>query len=298
MEVEAGRAGAGAVPADRGAAPVDEDTPVLDELNEQLDRFRLLRKSDEASTDALFEQLGAQSAVDRDIVLELSATRVLGHPERFPEAHALAMRALEVLDRNGARAVGTPKRLGPFAPVAKPFIQIVCRFIVRQHQGELVDAIRNLYDRRLAWSPAEDPIRYVLLRASRDMHRVTVTYKRNPLGLPTFLVGGAAVSAIGSGLRGLAGSAFGSTVGAGIAAGILFVLFGGVAWVILRGAAVARRRIKLTVTRPMVALWETIGRCGNPPKDQARAFALYGIVLTAASWIIVPAGILLVLSRV
>ena len=75
------------------------------------------------------------------------------------------------------------------------------------------------------------------------------------------------------------------------------LLFGAVAWVILRGAAVARRRIKLTVERPTQALWETIGRAGSPPQDQARAFALYGIILTAVSWLVVPAGIVFVVSR-
>ena len=134
--------------ADPPIAP--EDRPlVLDELDEQLERFRLLRKSDEAATDDLLVELGATSVVDRDIVLELSATRVLGTASRFDAAHNLAMRSLEVLDRNGARPASAPTWLGPLRPVAATFIQWVCRFIVRKHQAKLVDRIGDLYERRI-----------------------------------------------------------------------------------------------------------------------------------------------------
>jgi len=129
------------------ARPTHDGPPLLlDELGDQLERFRLLRKRDSAATDDVLGDLGAHSQVDRDIVLELSATRPLGRPERFDEAHA-------------------------------------------------------------------------------------------------------------------------------------------------------RRRIKLTVERPVAALWETIGRAGTPPEDQSRAFATYGILLTALSWLLVPAGIVFVLSK-
>ena len=65
---------------------------VLDDLENQFETFQALRKSDEAAADAVLENLGAQGDVDRDIVLELSAPRPLGHPERFDEAHRLAVR--------------------------------------------------------------------------------------------------------------------------------------------------------------------------------------------------------------
>jgi hypothetical protein len=37
---------------------------------------------------------------------------------------------------------------------------------------------------------------------------------------------------------------------------------------------------------PVTALWETIGWCGKPPKDQTRTFVSVG--LTLCCWIIVP----------
>jgi hypothetical protein len=284
---------------DADAEPAAADGPplLLDELGDQLERFRLLRKSDAAATDAVLDGLGARSNVDRDIILQLSAQRPLGQPQRFDEAHALAMRALEVLDRNGARQVPVPKRLGPLKPVAATLVGWVCRFIVRNHQAQLVDAITDLYDRRLAWCRPGDPDRMRLWKASRDAHRVKDTYKSNPVGVPAFLLGGAVISGVGTAVRSAADLALGNRAAAIAAVVLVTILFGAVAWVILRGAAVARRRIRLTVERPAQALWETIGRAGNPPQDQARAFALYGIVLTAVSWLVVPAGIFFVVSR-
>lgn len=270
---------------------------LLDELSDNFERFRLLRKSDEAATDALLDGLGAHSAVDREIVLELSAVEPLGQPERFIEAHVLAMRALEVLDRNGARPVKVTAPIGPLRPVAEVLVQLVCRFIVRNHQSDLVTAIRNLYDRRLAWTPVGHPHRLLLTRVAREANRVSVTYKRNPIGIPTFLLGGAVVSGVGSGLRALGDAAFGTTGARIVAVGVVFVLFGIAAWVFVRGAAVARRRIKLTVEQPIAALWETTGRCGKPPDDHARQFVLYAIALTALGWLVIPAGILLVVSQ-
>jgi hypothetical protein len=279
-------------------AATAEDRPlVLDELDEQLAKFRLLRDDDPAATDAFLDDLGAHSTVDRDIIAQLSATRPLRFPERFGQAHALGLRAIEVLDRNGARAVPVPKAAGFLRPVIAYPIQQVCRFIVRSHEKRLIDSLADLYDRRLGWCSPDDPVRMVLLRASRDAHRAKDTYNRSPIGIPTFLLGGAAISGVGSGAQSLADVALGNVAAAVAAVALVTLLFTAVAAAIVRGAAVARRRIRLTVERPMEALWQTIGLAGNPPRDQARTFALYGVILTAVSWVVVPAGVLFVVSR-
>jgi hypothetical protein len=278
--------------------PAGEDRAlVLDELDEQLERFRVLRKSDPAATDTILDTLGAQTQVDRDIVLQLSATRPLGHPERFEQAHALAMRSLDVLARNGGRKVPVPN-VGPLRPIVAYPIQQVCRFIVRSHQKRLIDSLRDLYDRRLGWTSRSDPTRMLLFKASMDVKRTRETFTRNPVPLPTFLLGGAAISALGSGGSALLDLAFGNAGGAVVAVVVVTLLFAALAGAIIRGAAVARRRIRLTVDRPMAALWETVGRAGKPPEDQARMFALWGVVLTAVSWVVVPAGIVFIVSRV
>jgi hypothetical protein len=122
-------------------------------------------------------------------------------------------------------------------------------------------------------------------------------YKKKPVGVPTFLVGGAAASGVGSGLQFLTDAAFGTTVGRAITVAAVFLLIAAVAWIVVRGAAAARRRIKLTVEQPMAALWETVGRCGRPPKDPSRQFAIYAIALTLVGWLVIPAGILFVVSQ-
>jgi hypothetical protein len=270
---------------------------VLDELGDRLERFAALRDTDSAAADTVLDELGATSDVDRDIVTELSGRVPLAYPDRFFEAHALAMRALEVLDRNGARRVRIPGA-GPLRPAAETVVQLVTLVIVRSYQGTVIDRLRDLYSRRLAWCPPTDPSRMALVRARLDTQRATSAYKHKGSGLPTFLVGGAAASGIGSGLRGAASAAGGSVGAAVIATAVIFALLAAASWAILRGAAVARRRIRLTVDRPLAALYETIGRCGRPPRDNARTVALYAILLTIVAGLVVPAGVVYVVTRV
>lgn len=78
-----------------------------------------------------------------------------------------------------------------------------------------------------------------------------------------------------------------------VATVILGLLIVGIAWVILRGAAVARRRIQLTLDGPTLALWQTIGRCGEPPVDPSRTFALIAVILALLPWLLIPIGLLL-----
>jgi hypothetical protein len=100
-------------PSTDAAISVDQSL-VLDELDEKFRAFQAFRKSDSAATESILDALGAQDDVDRDIVLQLSSPAPLGHPERFAEAHALMVRSLEVLDRNGARGVRV-RGLGPLS---------------------------------------------------------------------------------------------------------------------------------------------------------------------------------------
>lgn len=259
----------------------------LDELRSRLDQFRLLYASDEAATDRMLNELGGQGRVEREMLGELATARPLARPDRMAEAHAVAMHALEVLARNGSRPP-SQLRAGPFTPVARFLVQQVIRFIVRTHQNHVIDAVRDLYTRRVAWVPTGDPARITLVRARLDAERASDAYKQKPGGIPTFLVGGAAVSSISQVVRGGVSAAAGSSAGAIVAVVVTFVLLAVSSWVILRGAAVARRRIRLTLDRPLAALWETIGWCGHPPKDPARSFALVAIALTVAGWVILP----------
>ena len=72
------------MPDDPTSADVASDKSLLlDELDEKFAAFQVFCKSDTAAADKLLGNLGAQDDADRDIVLELSAARPLGHPERL-----------------------------------------------------------------------------------------------------------------------------------------------------------------------------------------------------------------------
>jgi hypothetical protein len=60
---------------------------------------------------------------------------------------------------------------------------------------------------------------------------------------------------------------------------------------VLRGAAMASRRIRLATNAPLATLWEVVGGAGRPPRDQSRKFAIIAIVLTTFAWVVVPAAI-------
>jgi hypothetical protein len=274
---------------------VEEKSALLDEFSDRLAAFRSLSKSDDSNgTDAILQEFGANGRVERDIVREISARAPLWMPSKFEEAHRLAMRSLEVLDRNGARSVNA--KMGPLTPVTSWLVQLITRFIVRNYQAEVITAIRNLYIRREANSAKDVPERFMLRRARIDAERVLPTMKKNPLGVPTFLLGGAVVSWLGSALSSAA-------EGAKTKTGLIFLtivlafLFAVLTWSILRGAAVARHRIKLSLDQPLNALWETIGACGKPPKDSARSFALIATILTGLAFLIVPIGVGFALFR-
>jgi hypothetical protein len=149
-----------------------------------------------------------------------------------------------------------------------------------------------LYARREANARLDDPARPMLTRARIHMMRLAPGFKRNPLGIPTFLLGGAVISTLLQVVVSLASSALGSLLTRAIATVFLGLLIAGAAWIILRGAAVARRRIRLTTDPPLQALWETIGRCGGPPRDQSRTIAMIAILLTFIPWVLIPLGLL------
>ncbi len=274
-----------------GRTPVAKNL-LLDDLDEKFAAFQAFRKSDSAAASAILDTLGAQDDVDRDILLELSSRRPLGHPDKFPEAHALAVRALEVLDRNGARSARVTG-LGPLAPVAAFGIRQVAHFIVRSYQSTVADAMLRLYERREANCALDDPARRMLTRARIHMTRITPGFKRSVLGVPAFLLGGAVVSSLVRVLQIVVASALGSLWSKKVATLALGLAIAAISWVILRGAAVARRRIHLTTDAALTALWQTVGRCGQPPKDPSRVIALVAIVLAFLPWVLIPLGLLL-----
>lgn len=152
--------------------------------------------------------------------------------------------------------------------------------------------MRHLYARREANSPGDDPSRRMLMRARMEMDRLTPGFRRSALGVPAFLLGGAVFSTLMSLLQQAITSALSSAISRTIATIVIGLVMVGVAWVVLRGAAVARRRIQLTLDGPISALWQTIGRCGDPPQDPSRAVALIALILALLPWLLIPSGLL------
>ncbi len=267
-----------------------------DLLLDRIDALRVLRADSPEQKGAILEQIAGRGKPEQDIVKELSKVRPLWRPDRFEEAHRMAMRSLEVLDRNGVRPPQMP-RLGPLKPVASYVVQQMTRWIVKGYQNRLVTRIRKLYERREAnteWGSRE----HVMLRRARiNAVQVEQGFKGDQLGLPTFLLGGAILSSIVSALRAFVGWAISGIVGVVVFAIVLAVVFASLAWAALYAAGVARRRIRLSTEQPIKALYETIGACGNPPKDDSYNFAAYAIVLLVLAWVLIPAALWIVISK-
>jgi hypothetical protein len=267
-----------------------------DLLLDRIDALRVLRADSPEQKGAILEQIAGRGKPEQDIVKELSKVRPLWRPDRFEEAHRMAMRSLEVLDRNGVRPPQMP-RLGPLKPIASYVVQQMTRWIVKGYQNRLVTRLRKLYERREAnteWGSRE----HVMLRRARiNAIQVEQGFKGDQLGLPTFLLGGAILSSVVSVLRAFLVWAISGIVGVVVFAFVLAVVFASLAWAALYAAGVARRRIRLSTEQPIKALFETIGACGNPPRDDSYNFAVYAIVLLVLAWVLIPAAIWLVVSK-
>ena len=268
-------------------------TPEL--LVDQIDALRVLRADTDEEKGRLLEQIGGKGIVEQEMVSQMSAIRPLHHPDRFEEAHRMMMRGIEVLDRNGPRPSKVPT-VGPLRPIAQWLVQQVTRWIVKSHLNRLTGRICGLYEKREANSDWGTREHAMLRRARLDARRVQANSSGNALGLPTFLLGGAALTSIASGLQSLARSAMDSTLGISILGFIAVFVLGALSWVALYSAGVARRRIRLSTDQPMKALWETIGAAGKPPRDESYNFAAYAIILLVLAWIVVPLAIWLAVT--
>lgn len=276
---------------------VRETRGIDDLLLDRIDALRVLRAPTPEAKGALLEQLGGPGQAEQDIVSELSKVRPLWRPDRFEEAHRMAMRSIEVLDRNGARPSKMPP-IGPLKPIAAWMVQLITQWIVKNHQNTIITRIRKLYERREAncvWGSDEH---HMLRRARLNAVQVEKGFKAETLGLPTFLLGGAFLTTIASGFQSVVRSALNSGAGTIVFGAILAIVLAAVAWAALFGAGVSRRRIRLSTDQPLKALWETIGAAGKPPRDASFDFAIYAIVLTVLAWIIMPFAIWFVFNRV
>jgi hypothetical protein len=271
-----------------------DDHLILDEVTQQLaTTFQLLSGDPDEAAERALAEIGVDTRTEAALLAEIAAAGPLAHPDRFEQSHRLVMRALEVLDRDGWRHP-VLRRLGPFSGAAAGAVQFVARTIVRGHVSNVVHTLSRLYARRESQSQTASAERRMLARARIQADRLTLGYKGGSLPLPTVLIGGAAVPVLASIAR-----QFGAVKGQGplliVPLGvILAIVFAVLAWVLLQGAGLAHRRVKVALDPSLAALYETIGHCGNPPRDDSAAIAAAAIALTALAWFVVPIAIAII----
>jgi hypothetical protein len=262
---------------------------LFDDLAAQLDRFRLLPGGSDSDAERVLAGLTPASAREREATKELADRQILAHADHFEDAHHLVVKALEVFDRHGWRAPRVPRWLGPLGSIAQIGVEQVTRIIVRSYARTVANSMRRLYARREAQCSFDQPERKPLARARIAMTRLAPDFGGGGGGgLPRFLLGGAVLSGLISAARqvqGVSGGGLPAWLGLGAAA---VLIFAAVAWIIVQGAAVAHRRSQLILHEPLEALWETIGGCGEPPRDDSMTFAAVGITLTAVAWFVTP----------
>jgi hypothetical protein len=271
---------------------VTEPRTQHDAIDNPIERLELLAGDDDAISSYL-DDLEVQSPREREMLSELARSRALDDPIGFPAAHRRAVAALESLGRHGYHGARSGARLGPLGVVVRYLVQLVARFVVVSYLRQASTDLRNLY--WLREMEAEDGSEEMKeLRGARlDAEGLVVVFTRRQLGLPSFVVGGALISIVATAGRAAQGVAF-STWWAALVTGLFGALVGvGGSWVILRGAALASRRIRLSTRGPLERVWAAIGHCGKPPRDQSRTFALVGITLTVGAWLILPAVVAL-----
>lgn len=283
----------------RARIPGRADELLVDKLTAQLETTRgLLLGDPEGAAERALDRMGGQAEAETRIAAQLAMRQPLAQPERFPEAHRLAVHALEVLDREGSRAPGAP-RLGPLTAVAEVIVEAIAEYLVKSYAEGVAGTLRKLYARREAQCTPQSPERRALARARLEMERLAPGFSGGGINGTMLLLAGLAVPGLAS---------LSSYVGAidytdrrilfgGV--GFLFLLFLLLSSITIRGAAVARRRSHLIMSQPLAALWQTIGNCGAPPEDDSVAIATVAIVLTALLWIVGPAvaAVIIVATR-
>lgn len=265
----------------------------LEEIDNPIERLKLLGGNDDEIAKYL-DALEVTSPREREMLYEISRTRPLASLEEFPDAHRNMVEALESLARHGYHGTGAGQRLGPLRSVVRWGVRLVARYVVVSYIRNVATQMRNLYVLREIQALPGSSERRELHRARLAGEQMVDALKTRELAVPTFLVGGALIPLFAT--LGRATGLLGSTawVTALAVAGLLIALLA--SWFILRGAALASRRIRLATRGPAQALWNALGWCGKPPRDQSRTFVIVSVGLTVGSWILVPILVGIVLA--
>jgi hypothetical protein len=269
------------------ATNADHESPI--------ERLELLAGDDEAIASFL-DEIDVTSPREREMLVELARTSALARPERFDADHKRAIAALETLRRHGFHGSRAASAAGPLRIFVRWLVELVARYIVVSYTRTTSTALRNLYWLREMEAPDGSP-EMKLLRAARfDAQVMMEIFKSREIGVPSFVFAGLLIP-LGASLWRLADGFRFSSWWVALVVGLAGVAIGlALSWIVLRGTAMAGKRIRLAAREPVTAVWASVGNCASPPRDQSRKFAIVAIGLTVAGWIVLPALVTLSLA--
>jgi hypothetical protein len=260
---------------------------ISEEFDNPIERLRLIAGDDDAVAGFL-DEIDIHSPREREMLSELARRSPLARPERFASDHRRVIEALESLRRHGFHGSRAASAIGPLRMPVRRMIELIARYIVVSYVKNVVTTMRNLYWVR-EMEALDDSDELKLLRPARfDAQGLVEIMRSREIGVPSFVFAGLLIPLAASIWRLADGFAFDSwwvalLVGlAGVAVGV------GLSWIVLRGTAMASRRIRLAAHEPLRELWASVGSCGGPPRDQSRSFAFVAIGLMVGVWIVVP----------
>jgi hypothetical protein len=269
--------------------------PPGDVVDNPIERLELLAGDDEAIASFL-DRIEVTGPRERQMLGELARTSTLADPERFSLAHRRVSAALETLGRHGYHGSRAAAGAGPATTLVRWLVQLVARYVVVSHLRQVALELRNLYWLREMETEALAPERAELRRARYDAEGLVDIFRRREIGLPSFVIGGLLIPIVATGYRLAQGVAFQNAWVALVTGLVTVLVVVGVSWVILRGAALASRRIRLSTRAPLQDLWQAVGNCGTPPKDHSRKFAIVAISLTVGAWVVLPLAVALAVA--
>jgi hypothetical protein len=272
-----------------------ERESVSEEFDNPIERLGLLAGDDDAIARFL-DEIDISSPREREMLAELARTTPLVRPARFWDDHRRTIEAIESLRRHGFHGSRVGRSLGPLRSFVRWLVELIARYLVVSHIKNVVVSMRNLYWVR-EMQARDDSEELKLLRPARfDAEALVEIMRSREIGIPSFVIAGLLIPLGASLWRIGSGFTFAEWWVAalvGIVGGAIGV---GLSWIVLRGTAMASRRIRLTTREPLRELWISVGSCGNPPLDRSRTFAVVAITLTVGVWVVLPTLVAIALA--
>jgi hypothetical protein len=272
-----------------------ERESVSEEFDNPIERLGLLAGDDDAIARFL-DEIDISSPREREMLAELARTTPLARPARFWDDHRRTIEAIESLRRHGFHGSRVGRSLGPLRSFVRWLVELIARYLVVSYIKNVVVSMRNLYWVR-EMQARDDSEELKLLRPARfDAEALVEIMRSREIGIPSFVIAGLLIPLGASLWRIGSGFTFAEWWVAalvGIVGGVIGV---GLSWIVLRGTAMASRRIRLTTREPLRELWISVGSCGNPPLDRSRTFAVVAITLTVGVWVVLPTLVAIALA--